>query len=69
MEPSLPLGILYSARLELSFLLKQQFQMVTFEDPDQVQAIRLEMKHVLGSFDRGESLRAAPQIWGFYYPL
>lgn len=51
MEPSLPLGILYSVKLQLSCLLKQQFQMVTFEDPDQVQAIKLEIKHVLGSSD------------------
>lgn len=64
MEPSLPLEIIYSVKLELSFLLKEQFQMVTFEDLDQfqVQAIKLEIKRVLGSFDTGKSLRAASQI-------
>lgn len=43
MELSLPLEILYSVKLELSFLMKQQFQMVTFEDLHQfqVQAIKL----------------------------
>lgn len=43
MELSLPLEILYSVKLELSFLMKQQFQMVTFEDfhQFQVQAIKL----------------------------
>lgn len=64
MELSLPLEILYSVKFELSFLMKQQFQMVTFEDPHQfqVQAIKLVIKHVLGSFDMGRSLRVASEI-------
>lgn len=64
MELSLPLEILYSVKFELNFLMKQQFQMVTFEDPHQfqVQAIKLVIKHVLGSFDMGRSLRVASQI-------
>lgn len=64
MELSLRLEILYSVKLQLSFLPKQQSQMVTFEDPDQfpVQAIKLEIRHMLGSFDTGKSLRVASQI-------
>lgn len=69
MELSLPLEIPYfripqTVKFELSFLMKQQFQMVAFEDPHQfqVQAIKLVIKHVLGSFDMGRSLRVASQI-------
>lgn len=64
MELSLPLEIPYSVKFELNFLMKQQFQMVTFEDPHQfqVQAIKLVIKHVLGSFDMGRSLRVASEI-------
>lgn len=71
MENSLPLEIFYSVKLQMSFLLKQQFQMVTFEDPDefQVQDIKLEIKHVLGYFDTDESFRAASQIGAFLLPF
>lgn len=64
MELSLPLEIPYSVKFELSFLMKQQFQMVTLEDPHQfqVQAIKLVIKHVLGSFDMGRFLRVASEI-------
>lgn len=64
MELSLPLEIPYSVKFELNFLMKQQFQMVTFEDPHQfqVQAIKLVIKHVLGSFGMGRSLRVASEI-------
>lgn len=68
---SLPLESLYSVRLELNFLLKQQFQKVIFEDPVQfqVQVIKLEIKCVLGSFDTGKSLRAASPTWVFLLPF